>query len=489
MDVLRAVQTVLDGLGLKSSGERLVVGVSGGPDSVCLLDSLHCLGIPVVVAHFDHTLRAGSWADGRYVLRLAARLGVPAVVERADPGQLRAGKGSLEDTARRARYRFLGDVARQSGCRTLAVGHTQDDQAETVLLHLLRGASARGLSGMQAATGLRGVTGREADDGLRLIRPLLGVARQATVAYCRAGQLPFRRDPTNADTTFARNRIRSELLPLLGTYNPAIREALARTADILAAEADAGEALLGAFAPALILPLADGRLAVESDDLHALPVGLQRLVLRAILERLSGEGSEIGFEAVERARRAAGSGTRTSLAGNLQVQAYGRRRVFGPRHNDGAPDGLQPQVPGGDPIHLVPPCSLSLAGDWRLDAGVDSCTPALREMRPDPHWEILVDADACGAAFMIDAPRPGDRMTPFGATGSRKVSDLLQQERVPPAARAGWPVLRQGGAVVWLVGVRRFEGARLAPSTRRVIRFRLIGPETAGEMAQPAGPS
>ncbi len=489
MDVLRAVETGLDGLGLKSSGQRLVVGVSGGADSVCLLDSLHRLGIPVVVAHFDHALRPGSWADGRYVLRLAARLGVPAVVERADPGQLRAGKGSLEDIARRARYRFLGDVARQLGCRTLAVGHTQDDQAETVLLHLLRGASARGLSGMQAATGLRRVTGREADNGLRLIRPLLGVPRQETVAYCRARRLPFRRDPTNADPTFARNRIRSELLPLLGTYNPAIRSTLARTADILAAEADAGEALLGAFAPALILPLADGRLAVESDDLHALPVGLQRLVLRHILQRLSGEGSEVGFEAVERARRAAESGTRTSLAGNLQVQAHGRQRVFGRRQNDEVPDGLRPQLPGRDPIRFAPPCSLSLDGGWRLEAAVDSCTPALRKARPDPRWEVLVDADACGTAFVIDAPRPGDRMTPFGATGSRKVSDLLQQEKVPPAARAGWPVLRQGGAVVWLVGVRRSEGARLGPSTRRIIRFRLIGPEAAGEMAQPSGPS
>lgn len=477
MDVLRAVETGLEDLGLRSSGERLVVGVSGGADSVCLLDSLHRLGVPVVVAHFDHALRPGSWADGRHVLRLAARLGVPAVAQRVDPGRLRAEKGSLEDIARRARYRFLGDVARQSGCGTLAVGHTQDDQAETVLLHLLRGAGAQGLRAMQPATSLRRVTGREADHGLRLIRPLLGVPRQATEAYCRARRLVFRRDPTNAETCFARNRIRSELLPLLATYNPAIRETLARTADILAAEAEASEALLGAFAPALILPLADGRLAVEADDLRALPVGLQRLVLRAILQRLSLEGAEVGFEAVERARRAAESGTRTSLPGNLQMQAHGRRRVFGQAQNDNAPDGLHPQLPGADPLSVVPPCSLSLAGGWRLEAAVDSCTPAHRQARPDPRWEVLVDADASSPAFLVDTPRPGDRMTPFGASGSKKLSDVLQHQKIPPAARAQWPVLRQGGAVVWLVGVRRSDGARLGPATRRIIRFRLMGPK------------
>lgn len=272
---------------------------------------------------------------------------------------------------------------------------------------------------------------------------------------------------------------------MLAAYNPAIRESLARTADILSAEADAAEAMLGAFAPAVVLPLADGRLAVNADDLQALPVGLQRLVLRWILQRLSREGSEVGFEAVERARRAAGTATRTSLTDGLEVRAEGGRRVFGRGQTDTDPAGQRPQVPGPGPIRIVPPCSLSLAGDWSIEADVDRFTPALGKLRTDPRWEILLDADASGLPFVVDSPRAGDRMTPFGATGSKKVSDLFQQEKIPPAARVLWPVLRQGGAVVWLVGVRRSDGARLGPTTRRIIRFRLIGPEAVGPTAEP----
>src|SRR5512137_1677987 len=148
MDIPRTVQSDLDAIGVWPPGERVMVGVSGGGDSVCLLHTLLSLQVPVVVAHLDHALRRSSWADARLVLRLAAALGVPAVADRLDPGQLEAGGGSLEDRARRARYRFLAAAAREASCRLIAVGHTQDDQAETVLMHLLRGTGSRGLRGM-----------------------------------------------------------------------------------------------------------------------------------------------------------------------------------------------------------------------------------------------------------------------------------------------------------------------------------------------------
>lgn len=452
------------------------MAVSGGADSTCLLHCLHRLGLPLVVAHFDHGLRPGSWADARRVLRLAAKLRLPAIAARAHG--LKAQGGSLENAARTARYRFLGDCARTSGSRVLAVGHTQDDQAETVMLHLLRGAGTGGLRGMRLETTLDRITGQAADAGIRVVRPLLGVPRAATAAWCREQRLPALHDPTNDDPAILRNRIRAELLPLMGTYNPSIRLALARMADVLSAEADAVEAVAEAFAPAVVRTLGAGRLGVEPGEMATLPLGMQRIILRWILTRLAADRGEVGFEGVERARQAVGGTERTSLPGGLEVSTEGGLRVFGASGIAGTP-AEYPQFPRQQPVRFQAPLRLALNAGWSIEASHEERLPDDKTQDADPAGEIRLDADALGPDFEVSVALRGERMTPFAGAGSKKVRDLLQQARIPVSAREAWPVIRQGGAIVWLVGIRRAEGARISEQTRRVLRMRLAGPDEA----------
>jgi len=466
----------LEAVGVLPPGERVIVGVSGGGDSVCLLHILQSLRVPVVVAHFDHGLRRSSWADGRYVLRLASELGLPAVAERLEPGRLQAGAGSLEERARRARYRFLASAAREWSCRVIAVGHTQDDQAETVLMHLLRGSGTRGLRGMRSVCTLDEVTGAAEDSDLRLIRPLLSVPRQETLVYCRTRRLTIRRDPTNDQTAFLRNRVRLELLPLLEGYNPAIRESLAQTADILAGDAQAIDSVLALLGPEVIRSPEGDRAEIARDWMLGLPAGLQRIVLQKMLKEMAPGGTEVGFRAVERARSGLGSGKRMSLPGDVEMRAEGDRLVFSRRGSPETVSSTCPQLTAREEVRLQPPCTVALAGGWMLEVVEKDVAVSIENVRTDPKAEAIFDADASGPDLTLRAPGPGDRMTVFGAQGSRKLSDLFQQDRIPANARACWPVVCESGSVVWLVGMRRAEGARVEPRTRRVLHLRLRAP-------------
>ncbi|MEN6478284.1 MAG: tRNA lysidine(34) synthetase TilS, partial [Anaerolineales bacterium] len=223
MNVLSAVQDrvreALRAAGQPAAGGALVVAVSGGADSLCLLHALHALapelGYRLQVAHLDHGLRAAAAEDAAWVAALCARWGLPCTVGQAQVRALAEAEGrSLEEAARLARYRFLARVALRVGARAVAVGHTADDQAETLLLHLVRGAGLTGLVGMAPAAPWP-LPEDVASAALTLLRPLLAVSRQDTVSYCAALGLTPRKDETNADPAYTRNRLRLELLPVL----------------------------------------------------------------------------------------------------------------------------------------------------------------------------------------------------------------------------------------------------------------------------------
>ncbi|HEY9405370.1 MAG TPA: tRNA lysidine(34) synthetase TilS [Pyrinomonadaceae bacterium] len=229
------------------TGARVVVAVSGGADSTALLlafDELikaRRLALTVRVAHLNHELRGEAGAcDARFVAELAGALGYEVTVGHASVAmRARATRDNLEQAARRARYEFLGRAAREWEARAVAVAHTVEDQAETLLLALMRGSGARGLGGMRDCRPFD-----ESGDDLLLVRPLLGWARRAeTVEYCAARGVRVRSDEMNEDERFARVRVRRQLLPLLRTFNPRVVETLARTAALLSAEADALEHL------------------------------------------------------------------------------------------------------------------------------------------------------------------------------------------------------------------------------------------------------
>jgi len=275
-------------------GETVLAALSGGADSVALLDALALLrrprGFRLVAAHLDHRLRPGSEEDAGFCRRLCADLGVPLRCGSADVRARAAEEGGgLEQAARRARYAFLRTVQREEKAAAIALAHTRDDQAETLLLRLLRGAGARGLAGMRKRRG-------------PLVRPLLTVSRAEVLAHLQQRGLPWREDPSNRDPAHRRNRVRLELLPYLeARFNPRLRESLARTAGLLADEA----AYLAAQADALLARIGhvaeDGSFVLRRAGLAQAPAALAREAIRRALRQAGGLRG-IGAAHVERVR-------------------------------------------------------------------------------------------------------------------------------------------------------------------------------------------
>ena len=308
--LVAAVGRALRAADLPARGETLVVGLSGGADSVALLDALALLrgprGFRLVAAHLDHGLRRASADDAAFCAALCRHLDVPLRTGAADV-RGRAGRedGGLEAAGRRARYLFLRRVAREEQAAAIAVAHTRDDQAETLLLRLLRGAGATGLSAMRARRG-------------RLLRPLLAVSRDEVVAHLHARSLEWREDPSNADPVHMRNRVRHELLPYLESrFNPRARAVIARAASLLADEA----AHLRREAAALLAASArrDGdALVLHRAALARAPVPVARAAVREAVRRcggLRGVGSVHVERVVALARGPAPSGRAVALPG------------------------------------------------------------------------------------------------------------------------------------------------------------------------------
>jgi tRNA(Ile)-lysidine synthase len=344
--------------GWATEGEPVVLGVSGGADSTALLLALEeltaagLLGLSLTAAHLDHGLRGERGAeDARWVEELARARGFEAVVGRADVGELaRAGRDNLEQAARRARYEFLAGVARQRGARAVLVAHTLDDQAETVLLRLLRGSGAEGLCGMLAERALAEGLGDARGGGLEaspagglevvLRRPLLSWARRAeTESYCRARGTEFRADEMNEDERFARVRVRRRLLPLLESFNPRASEAIARAAELLREDASALELLASRL-------LEDAREGSEVERheagplrvaaLKEAPAALRRRALRQWIGRGRGGLRRLSLAhllAVERLLEGERGGRVAELPGGCRVERRRGLLRFLPRKN------------------------------------------------------------------------------------------------------------------------------------------------------------
>ncbi|HXK09886.1 MAG TPA: tRNA lysidine(34) synthetase TilS [Vicinamibacteria bacterium] len=312
--LVAAVDRALQASGMPLRGQAIVAGLSGGADSVALLDALSSLrrrrGFRVVAAHLDHGLRPGAADDAAFCASLCERLDVPFRTTRADV-RARAARerGGLEQAGRRERYAFLRSVRDEERGVAIAVAHTRDDQAETLLLRLLRGAGATGLGGMRPKAG-------------DVLRPLLGVSRAEVLTHLRERGLAWREDPSNADPAYRRNRVRHELLPYLEErFNPGIRAALARTASILADDA----AHLRAEAAALLDRIAraeEGALALERASLARAETAVARAAIRLALHRAGGL-ARIGAAHVDGvlrlARAKAPSGRRLPLPGGREA--------------------------------------------------------------------------------------------------------------------------------------------------------------------------
>lgn len=407
--------------GLVRAEEPLLAMVSGGADSVCLLDVTVRLGADVRALHVDHGLRSDSGADADLCRRLCDALGVPLVVERLEG--LAEAPGNLQAEARRRRY----ELVERHATGDYATAHTATDQVETAIYRLAVSPGRRALLGMPARRG-------------RLVRPLLAATREETRAYCEARGLDWRDDPSNEDLHYARARVRQEVLPALRELNPALERTVAETLQLLGDEAEVLDRAVRDAGPS---PFALARL-------EAMPAALARLVLRAAAERAVGEPLALSRRDADRilALRRTGTAVVELPGGVRAVAEYGTVRFE--RGEDASPPA---------PARLPVP-GIVRFGPWEVEAARSA-------------GDDLLDAGALGAELVVRAWRAGDRMRPVGLGGSRSLQDLFTDRKVPRAERGSWPVVEAGGEIACVPAVaigerfRAGDGPVVGLSARR----------------------
>ncbi len=481
--------------------QPVVVGVSGGPDSVVLLhilSRLKALGLNLHVAHLNHRLRgAEAEADARFVQSFTRQLGLPCTVGGADVKAYQSRNAlSTETAARQVRYAFLRDVAQRVGAERVAVGHTADDQAETVTMHWLRGSGLAGLRGMRPAAPiflledqheLIAVEGARPDEiailppsslHMLVVRPLLGVWRKEIEAYCRQYELNPRTDSTNSDIRNQRNKVRLQLTPALESFNPDFKENITRAAQTYAVEYEYFEAQVDALWPRLV-EVGDRLVRFDGEVWQQTPLALQPYCLRRAVLTLVGHVE--GLERVHIEAITGGDGparARVNLPHDLIMQREVEGFVIGLR--EGLEERLRaldsrryPLLTNNSPVTFEPPACLTLNG-WQLTA--EWVQPPLNPTTAD-RWEAYLDVGEVALPLTLRGRASGERMTPLGLGGqSKSLQDLMVDAKVASHLRAHWPLLianGEGGDVLWVVGLTVSEAVRVREDSSLVLHLRL----------------
>ena len=456
-------------------GARIVAAVSGGPDSLALLHALRALknrlGIDLSAAHLDHGLRPDAGrADAEFVREFAESIGIPVSVGTADVDSFRrARRLSLEDAARRLRYEFLAETARQADADAVALAHTADDQAETVLMRILRGT---GIDGLGAMSPISSATW----GGLRvnLFRPLLEVCKTETLAYCAANALNPRVDETNESTDMTRNRVRLELIPAMRSYNPAVSLALNRLARAARMDADFIRQSLMAVADGVMSRRADGVVSLDRAAFGELHPALQRHALRYAVQTAAGDRADLTEAHVEDMLAViygpAGNGI--DLPRGARFEADYRRAHI--RLADAAEAAEFPAPPAA-PVEIAP-LSETVAGGWRvrIERADGADANALARARREPPGALLSEtfsAAALGERIRVRARAPADRFQPLGMDSDKNLADFMIDAHIPRRLRDKIPLLESGGRVAWVVGWRIAEWAKATPDSRRLVRI------------------
>jgi len=456
-----------------SRDHPVIAGVSGGPDSLCLMSILRKAGYHVIVAHFNHKLRPDSDADANIVEQTAARLNLASVIESGDVRAFAdAEKLSIEEAARIMRYRFLMEQARRLKAQAVAVGHTADDQVETVLMHFIRGAGLAGLKGMNYRTIINMF-----DPRIPIVRPLLAAWREETVVYCAANGFRPRHDPSNASLDFFRNRLRHLLIPALESYNPRFREVLWRTSRSLAGDYEVLSHILDEAWKTSVVHETENFVAFDSSELAKRPVGLQRNLIRRAIERIHPDDLDVGYATLERAARFIADEdhrARMDLTGGLHLLREGTL-IYVVEGNVTLPIERWPQMPDGNgTIPLQVPGQVKLSGGWKLSCERWSIASlAMEQARVnDNPFQVWLDARGISDALELRFRQEGDRFEPLGMDGHEvKISDFFINVKLPQRARERWPLLCMGDKVVWVPGYRPAHPFRLTNSTRQALYF------------------
>jgi tRNA(Ile)-lysidine synthase len=453
-----------------SKQDSFILGISGGPDSLCLFDILTHLDFAFTAAHLDHRLRPGSATEADRLKTLVESYGVPWIAGSADVRlYARENHHSLEEAARIVRYEFLFDLAQRENASAVLVAHQADDQVETILMHILRGSGLQGLLGMQTISYLAGFS-----QTIPLVRPLLAASRLEIAEYCDQNGLDPLVDESNLDPSLTRNRIRHELLPELETYNPRIREVILRMAQVLAGEDQILRKMTAHAWQEAIHAQGEGWLGIGRREFLALERGTQRTLIRRGIETLRSELQDIDFEATERAvetiHSPPHSGSVDLLAG-LVLLVEGDL-VWLTENISSLPVSDWPQLDRGSELELPAPGRVGLSGDWVLETELVRKGEVEKKSFPTAglEYQARVDAARLTAPLVVRGRRSGDRFPPLGMDGRlQKLSDFMINEKIPRRLRAGWPLIFSGGELVWIPGYRISHLYQVLPETEHVL--------------------
>jgi len=455
-DIIKKVDNTISKYRMIGRGDRVIVAVSGGVDSVCLLDVLHSLkevlGIELVVAHFDHGLRPGEDAsETEFVKSFAAAFACDFITKRADP-DLQPETASLEERSREVRYRFLKEVKEQFSAQKIALGHNLNDQAETVLMRLLRGSGPSGLSGIPPVR----------DN--HIIRPLIDVARSEIEYYLSNRGLSHITDSSNSETKYLRNEIRLNLLPQLEKCQPKIVEILSRTAGIMREESTWLEGKAARWLKKWAAKGANDEIVLPLLRFKGLPEPLKNHVIRLALKRKGGSLRRISLpniDAIKQIVTGSKPQTEVTLPNMLAVKRMYDRLIF---------LKSKPETPKRFCYIIDKPGA--------FDLETLGCTIQLEEVErktlPElttSTWTACLDADLVTYPLMLRNFRPGDRFVPLGMTGHKKLKSFFIDMKIPSHVRARIPVLIQGSKPIWICGLRIDDRFKLTSRTQRILKI------------------
>ncbi|MCQ6563709.1 tRNA lysidine(34) synthetase TilS [Paenibacillus mendelii] len=451
-------------------GDTIVVAVSGGPDSTALLDILQRLSqaqrLSLVAAHVDHGFRGEESAlEAESVRRFAEGLGVRFEAAFIDiPAFIEETRMNAQAAAREKRYLFLHEIAQKYAASRIALAHHADDQAETVLMRIIRGTSPSGLAGISL---------RRTEKNVELIRPLLRMNKSDILRYCEERDLTYSEDSSNAKRHYFRNSIRLDVLPALTKYNPQLSDSLVRLAELASAEDEWMNAETRASYGRHV-KLVQGGCQIDRKAMLDLHVALQRRLIKLILNYMGLETETTSFDGVETIRTAAGDGAASTwsadVGGGIRcLREYDTMRFLhtGTEVNDAQPVRYEYEACGVEEMTkrlAVPEADAILT--FTLEAPEDG---SMRSGR----MEAVFDADELAFPLTVRNRCPGDRMRVFGLNGAKKVQDMFVDDRIAPSRRERIPLLIDAnGHILWIPGVRRGASAQISSSTRRVLRIR-----------------
>lgn len=449
-------------------GDKVLVGLSGGADSQCLLHLLIKNGVHTVAAHFNHHLRLEADKEAEEARVFAKGLDCEFILGTADVNQYaESNRLSLEEAARILRYSFLFSEAERLGASAVAVAHQADDQVETMLMHLLRGA---GISGLKA------MSFRSSDplglSNLPLIRPLLGIWRQEIEEYCKQNGLKPSIDQSNFDAAFYRNRIRLELIPELETYNPQVKKHLWQTAYLLNAEHDLLENQAKEFLEKVIEQQGKGWILINVKGLLELPDVFQSMTIRSLIFKLRNSIRDVDFEMVRSVREfihGSGHGGKIQLAHGVDVLSIPEQRCLFMLRGRSCPE-LWPQMVSNVDISIHPGQKYPINEFWVFETRLADNT---ENISTSP-WSASLDFDTPPSALKLTTRREGDIFEPFGMNGKCiKLGDFWTNEHLPAIARGSWPILRGDNSILWIPGFRIADSCRVKETTRRILICKL----------------